>query len=340
MICVLNVVLGPAKRHRYVLRQNDSFEIGRAADADICISEDMKISRRHVLIGFKGDGFQVSDLGSSNGTFVNDARINRARIITGDVIRIGNTQLQVTLLNDDSNPHAEDGIQFSSNDSSSAKRDAVPRVEPTVSVTEDPSKHQRMRVTLKELEDSKILMGSSRSSESDSWDQFLRDLLDRHFIAAPAYNLYRLDRGLQSQWGDFAGVLLGLTAKGYVLSVFNMAQLPPELIQGLEKRLELSQLVHLTDTLVAGILGTSDSDLKLVAASSQFDGVVCIGTQERIAPSELLPLVDSLVDPSEFRQQIKDPLTHLGRFLRQRRAWVLFEWSTSGPLGFFTPVDR
>jgi len=340
MICVLNVVLGPAKRQRYVLRQNEAFEIGRAAEADICISEDMKISRRHVLIGFKGDSFQVSDLGSSNGTFVNDERINRSRIVTGDIIRIGNTQMQVTLLTDDSNPYAEDGIQISSGDSSSANRVAGPRVEPTVSVTEDPSKQQRVRVTLKELEDSKILAGSSRSSASDSWDQFLRDLIDRHFVTAPAYNLYRLDRGLHSQWGDFAGVLLELTAKGYVLTVFNVASLPSELVQGLEKRLELCQLVPLTGTLVAGILGTSDSDLRLVAACSEFDGVLCIGTQERIDPNELKPFADTLSDPSEFRRQIKDPLALIGRFFRQRRAWVLFEWSTSGPLGLFTSVDR
>lgn len=48
------------------------------------------ISRHHVRIVHTLDGFTVEDLGSKNGTFVNDEPVERVKFITsGDVIRLG-----------------------------------------------------------------------------------------------------------------------------------------------------------------------------------------------------------------------------------------------------------
>ena len=42
------------------------------------------------------DGLWVEDVGSTNGTFVNGARVTTARLlVAGDIIRIGKTDLQV-----------------------------------------------------------------------------------------------------------------------------------------------------------------------------------------------------------------------------------------------------
>ena len=66
--------------------------IGRE-DADITI-EDAEISRRHAEVRPSGDGIEIEDLGSTNGTFVNDQRIEGARVLSpGDVVRVGQTEL-------------------------------------------------------------------------------------------------------------------------------------------------------------------------------------------------------------------------------------------------------
>jgi pSer/pThr/pTyr-binding forkhead associated (FHA) protein len=339
MICVLNVVRGPAKQCRYVLRENDSVEIGRSAHADIALPADPQLSRRHVLINSKGTGFSICDLGSSNGTFVNDERVNRATLSTGDVIRIGKTHLQVTIMEDDANPHAEDGVQFSSSESAGADQDARYRTERLISFPDQLASQERTRIAPREESDAPSPTLPVRSLESDLWDPMIREVIQRYFIAEPANQLYKIQQSPDSAWGDLVGVLLELSSKGHLLSVFNVAQVSEESIPRLEKRLERKQLVPLTQTLVAGQMATSESDLRLLSASSRCDGLICIGSEERIDPDELKPFANSLSYPSMFAEHIKDAEAPIRRFLRKRHAWVLFEWSSSGPLGLFAAID-
>jgi serine protease Do len=68
--------------------------IGRT-DADIRV-DDHEVSRRHALIRPVAGGLEVVDAGSSNGTLVNERRIDGSRSLgNGDVIRVGNTELTV-----------------------------------------------------------------------------------------------------------------------------------------------------------------------------------------------------------------------------------------------------
>jgi diguanylate cyclase (GGDEF)-like protein len=66
--------------------------IGRGGDNDIALQSDT-VSRHHAQIERHGKDFVVVDLGSTNGTFVNDdpTRLNRARLECGDLLRIGDT---------------------------------------------------------------------------------------------------------------------------------------------------------------------------------------------------------------------------------------------------------
>ncbi len=73
--------------------------IGRGADCDVVL-DDGKASREHARILAPEDGrgddiFVVEDLGSSNGTFVNCAKIAEAEVTTGDVIEVGRTDIQL-----------------------------------------------------------------------------------------------------------------------------------------------------------------------------------------------------------------------------------------------------
>src|SRR5947209_9213915 len=73
--------------------------LGRVApQKDGRLGGDPEISRRHARISLTADRrMQIEDLGSANGTFVNDERIAAVRVLeVGDVVRLGKTALKVT----------------------------------------------------------------------------------------------------------------------------------------------------------------------------------------------------------------------------------------------------
>ena len=64
--------------------------LGRSRKADIPIHDHL-LSRKHCTIVPVGAGFRLLDLKSSNGTFLNGARIERNELKFDDIIEIGNT---------------------------------------------------------------------------------------------------------------------------------------------------------------------------------------------------------------------------------------------------------
>ena len=69
--------------------------IGRGSDAAIRLDDDY-VSTRHARIASSGDQWFVEDLGSTNGTYVNNQRItNPTAIGFADVVRIGRTILRL-----------------------------------------------------------------------------------------------------------------------------------------------------------------------------------------------------------------------------------------------------
>jgi pSer/pThr/pTyr-binding forkhead associated (FHA) protein len=72
----------------------DWLVIGRGRGADLVIHEPT-ISRAHAAVGFRDGGFFVQDLGSTNGTFVNGSRRERAPLGDGDEIQMGRLHLRV-----------------------------------------------------------------------------------------------------------------------------------------------------------------------------------------------------------------------------------------------------
>src|SRR5688572_21870548 len=62
--------------------------IGRAPECDISVPAD-EMSRRHALVKPTPDGLAVEDLGSSNGTFINNKRIQQTGFLSpGDELRL------------------------------------------------------------------------------------------------------------------------------------------------------------------------------------------------------------------------------------------------------------
>jgi pSer/pThr/pTyr-binding forkhead associated (FHA) protein len=67
--------------------------IGRLAGSEIEV-DDPGASRRHAEIRRQGDQYVVVDLGSTNGTLVNDSPVSEAALEDGDRITIGRTVLE------------------------------------------------------------------------------------------------------------------------------------------------------------------------------------------------------------------------------------------------------
>ena len=89
----LFVIQGRNRGTRFELHANQgAVSIGREAGNAIQV-DDHEVSRRHAEIRRVGDGYVLGDLKSSNGTFVNDARIERSELSSGDRIRLGRTIL-------------------------------------------------------------------------------------------------------------------------------------------------------------------------------------------------------------------------------------------------------
>jgi hypothetical protein len=70
--------------------------IGRGGQNDLVLDGDEFASARHARIESRHDGVWVSDLGSTNGTFVNGSKVQGAlRLSSGDVLRVGETDLKL-----------------------------------------------------------------------------------------------------------------------------------------------------------------------------------------------------------------------------------------------------
>ncbi|MEM6731376.1 MAG: FHA domain-containing protein, partial [Myxococcota bacterium] len=68
--------------------------IGRASDLDLVLVEDM-VSRKHAKLVVDGPIMQITDLGSTNGTFVNGEKVKRAELQENDRVLIGTSILKV-----------------------------------------------------------------------------------------------------------------------------------------------------------------------------------------------------------------------------------------------------
>ena len=68
--------------------------VGRAPRADFVVDAAL-VSRLHCRLIAGDDAVEVVDLSSTNGTFVNDRRIDKARLATGDRLRVGRVELTV-----------------------------------------------------------------------------------------------------------------------------------------------------------------------------------------------------------------------------------------------------
>lgn len=89
------VLSGNAAGNEFTLDQ-PKVSLGRGPGVDLAF-DDAAMSREHVVFEFSDGGFRIRDLGSMNGTQVNDAVIKARNLDHGDRLRIGEHLFQFIL---------------------------------------------------------------------------------------------------------------------------------------------------------------------------------------------------------------------------------------------------
>ncbi|WP_110241473.1 FHA domain-containing protein [Nocardioides gilvus] len=88
---LLIVQKGPGSGSRFLL-DTDTVTVGRHPDSSIFL-DDVTVSRRHAEFRRTGGEFDVRDVGSLNGTYVNRDRIDAVSLTDGDEVQIGKYRL-------------------------------------------------------------------------------------------------------------------------------------------------------------------------------------------------------------------------------------------------------
>jgi FHA domain len=94
---VLEILNGPLEKKRMWLIRGQNLTIGRTSMADFVIPHDEGLSSVHCEVAWRHGKCIVRDLGSGNGTIVNDRQIAESVIETGDILVVGKTWIRVTL---------------------------------------------------------------------------------------------------------------------------------------------------------------------------------------------------------------------------------------------------
>ncbi len=89
----LIVERGPRAGMTFIL-SNGVTTVGRHPESDIFL-DDVTVSRHHCRLSAVGDELTIEDSGSTNGTYVNDDRIDSAKLEPGDELLIGRFHLIV-----------------------------------------------------------------------------------------------------------------------------------------------------------------------------------------------------------------------------------------------------
>lgn len=78
---------GPRKGMTFLLRDGNT-TVGRHPESDIFLN-DVTVSRHHCRFLASGNSLTVEDSGSTNGTYVNDERVDSAELDAGDEVLVG-----------------------------------------------------------------------------------------------------------------------------------------------------------------------------------------------------------------------------------------------------------
>lgn len=161
------------KQCEYPLHEGATVTIGRSANNDIQIAEQ-HVSRQHATIAYHNGVFMIEDLGSANGTFVNDHPVKEPfPLCAGDVVRLHTPILYFMAADDgEAPPDGEIGVPAAASGQGS------------LLVTNGPQEGQIIPLLLDSVQ-------IGRATSNASWEIVLRD----PSVSRPHACIERTERG-------------------------------------------------------------------------------------------------------------------------------------------------
>ena len=130
MQCEL-LIQGPDGQTKNLPLTGERLSVGRASSADLCFPEDAGLSRQHFAFEPQGEDWTVQDLGSKNGTFVNNIPL-KARLILRPGVRITAGHLVIVFAPEGDGP-LKNVVTFEGGDSSPSTSTVVTSLEGALS---------------------------------------------------------------------------------------------------------------------------------------------------------------------------------------------------------------
>ena len=373
MICVLEVIEGPARGKRIWLKENQSLEVGRVSTAEFAIPADAHMSRRHLLFEAIANGFRVRDVGSANGTFVNNAKISVVELRTGDLVRAGMTVLSVSLREKGENPHDRDGLSFShsvtiqSSDATfsdatfsgatisgaigSGAMDSEPEEKSgTIRTVEglqncDFDSTVQMQVEEKPSQEclasslpTETLTGKPAPSLTPQAATPPEDGLGRvwwksYFTPTAVSGVFEQTSTLDGLDGNLVELVLKFAKMRKSIAVVNQTQLSPNGFKFLKSLYDAGKAETISWSLCFVKLNDNASIVQLVKNCEGHDAMVMLGGQFRPGLVDLKPHANSLSYPSMFSQHILDQDGSFRKTLLKSDVFALYEPNTDGKTG-------
>lgn len=94
--CLLTWIDAEGRSHEARLEAPNSLLVGRRAEVDLRLT-DPSVSGKHCSLAWEGDELVIRDLGSTNGTFVNEEPITRHVLSDGDALKLGLLEMKVAI---------------------------------------------------------------------------------------------------------------------------------------------------------------------------------------------------------------------------------------------------
>ena len=218
----LEVIAGPLSGKTFFMNREE-VSIGREPSNEISVL-DSSVSRRHCLIRKEGEGFQIRDLESRNGTFVNGVPLKERTLENADQIQIGSSVL--VFFTSDS----------TSENSGSVELDGTGPDGPTVMLRKEdavylksPEEFAKLAANVRGARELNALSSFSRSVNSvRSVEALLKKVLESLLEVAPAVR---------------AAILLTDESTGEFTSVL-----------GWDRNLGPNQTIHVSQTIAAHVL--------------------------------------------------------------------------------------
>ena len=112
-IVFLLITEGPMQGHRFAIKSSVPVIIGRGEDVTIHIPYDSLCSRRHAQITSFERKYYLEDLKSTNGTYLNDVKVERVlELRNNDKIKFGNTEAVFLIKEIKRTPNSADADEF------------------------------------------------------------------------------------------------------------------------------------------------------------------------------------------------------------------------------------